>query len=334
MARGRFRRATRLGKAQWALVAAALLVVAYGTHFLWGWYGPGPLAHEAPFIVSEGSGMVSVAQELEAEGAIASAGTFRARARLLGHAGGLKAGEFMIPAHASGAQILAILQGTEGSLRRLFAVPEGMPSVMVYEKLLAQPMLTGKVTVPAEGSILPNSYDYQRGESRAAVVARMQKAMAQTLADLWAKRSPRTIAHTPQEAVILASIVEKETKLASERPMVAGLYSNRLRLGMKLQADPTIIYPITQGRPLGRRIRESEIHAVNDYNTYAMVGLPKAPITNPGRDSLAAVLNPADTHALYMVADGSGGHVFADTLQQHNANVAKWFAIRRAKGEM
>jgi len=334
MARGRFRRATRLGKAQWALVAAALLVVAYGTHFLWGWYGPGPLAHEAPFIVSEGSGMVSVAQELEAEGAIASAGTFRARARLLGHAGGLKAGEFMIPAHASGAQILAILQGTEGSLRRLFTVPEGMPSVMVYEKLLAQPMLTGKVTVPAEGSILPNSYDYQRGELRAAVVARMQKAMAQTLADLWAKRSPRTIAHTPQEAVILASIVEKETKLASERPMVAGLYSNRLRLGMKLQADPTIIYPITQGRPLGRRIRESEIHAVNDYNTYAMVGLPKAPITNPGRDSLAAVLNPADTHALYMVADGSGGHVFADTLQQHNANVAKWFAIRRAKGEM
>ena len=334
MARGRFRRATRLGKAQWALVAAALLVIAYGTHFLWGWYGPGPLAHEAPFIVSEGSGMVSVAQELEAEGAIASAGTFRARARLLGHAGGLKAGEFMIPAHASGAQILAILQGTEGSLRRLFTVPEGMPSVMVYEKLLAQPMLTGKVTVAAEGSILPNSYDYQRGELRAAVVARMQKAMAQTLADLWAKRSPRTIAHTPQEAVILASIVEKETKLASERPMVAGLYSNRLRLGMKLQADPTIIYPITQGRPLGRRIRESEIHAVNDYNTYAMVGLPKAPITNPGRDSLAAVLNPADTHALYMVADGSGGHVFADTLQQHNANVAKWFAIRRAKGEM
>ncbi|WP_369819144.1 endolytic transglycosylase MltG [Novosphingobium sp. FSW06-99] len=334
MARGRFRRATRLGKAQWALVAAALLVIAYGTHFLWGWYGPGPLAHEAPFIVSEGSGMVSVAQELEAEGAIASAGTFRARARLLGHAGGLKAGEFMIPAHASGAQILAILQGTEGSLRRLFTVPEGMPSVMVYEKLLAQPMLTGKVTVPAEGSILPNSYDYQRGESRAAVVTRMQKAMAQTLADLWAKRSPRTIARTPQEAVILASIVEKETKLASERPMVAGLYSNRLRLGMKLQADPTIIYPITQGRPLGRRIRESEIHAVNDYNTYAMVGLPKAPITNPGRDSLAAVLNPADTHALYMVADGSGGHVFADTLQQHNANVAKWFAIRRAKGEM
>ena len=321
-------------RARWGVLAALVLVLGYGVHFLWGWYGPGPLEHDAPFVVSEGAGLASVAQELETEGAVASAATFRARARLLGHTGGLKAGEFMIPAHASGSLILAILQGRDGVMHRLFTVPEGMPSVMVLEKLMAQPMLTGKVDLPAEGSILPDSYDYQRGESRAALVARMQRAMATTLADLWAKRSPRTVAKTPQEAVILASIVEKETGKPSERRMVAGLYSNRLRLGMKLQADPTIIYPITQGRPLGRRIRESEIHAVNDYNTYAMVGLPKGPITNPGRDSIAAVLNPADTHALYMVADGSKGHAFADTLEQHNANVAKWFAIRRARGEM
>ncbi len=324
----------RMKTGHWVLIAAVAVVLAYGVHFLWGWYGPGPLQHEVPFVVSDGAGMVTVAQELETEGAVASATTFRARARLLGHSGGLKAGEFMIPAHASGAQVLAILQGTEGVMRRLFTVPEGMPSVMVYEKLMAQPMLTGKADVPAEGSILPNSYDYQRGEARALIVARMQKAMTQALAELWAKRSPRTVAKTPQEAVILASIVEKETGKPSERRMVAGLYSNRLRLGMKLQADPTIIYPITQGRPLGRRIRESEIHAVNDYNTYSMVGLPKAPITNPGRASIAAVLDPADTRALYMVADGSKGHAFADTLEQHNANVAKWFAIRRAKGEM
>ncbi len=324
----------RMKTGHWVLIAAVAVVLAYGVHFLWGWYGPGPLQHEVPFVVSDGAGMVTVAQELETEGAVASATTFRARARLLGHSGGLKAGEFMIPAHASGAQVLAILQGTEGVMRRLFTVPEGMPSVMVYEKLMAQPMLTGKADVPAEGSILPNSYDYQRGEARALIVARMQKAMTQALAELWAKRSPRTVAKTPQEAVILASIVEKETGKPSERRMVAGLYSNRLRLGMKLQADPTIIYPITQGRPLGRRIRESEIHAVNDYNTYSMVGLPKAPITNPSRASIAAVLDPADTRALYMVADGSKGHAFADTLEQHNANVAKWFAIRRAKGEM
>ncbi len=331
---GRFRRNIRLNLWQWALVAVTALVLGYGVHFLWGWYGPGPLPRDTPFIVSEGAGMVSVARDLESQGAVASATTFRARARLLGHSGGLKAGEFVIPAHASGAQILAILQGTEGAMRRLFTVPEGMPSILVYEKLLAQPMLTGAVSVPPEGSILPNSYDYQRGETRADVVARMQKAMSQTLAELWANRSPRTVAKTPQEAIILASIVEKETGKPSERRMVAGLYSNRLRQGMKLQADPTIIYPITQGRPLGRRIRESEIRAVNDYNTYSMVGLPKAPITNPGRASIAAVLDPADTHALYMVADGSGGHVFADTLDAHNANVAKWFAIRRARGEM
>jgi len=334
MARGRFRRKVRLSGTQWAVIAAIAIVLGYGVHFLWGWYGPGPLAHDVPFVVSEGAGMVSVAQELEADGVVASAATFRARARLLGHSGGLKAGEFMIPAHASGAQVLAILQGTAGVIRRLFTVPEGMPSVLVLEKLMAQPMLTGQAALPAEGSILPNSYDYQRGEPRAAVIARMQKAMAQTLADLWARRSPRTVAKTPQEAVILASIVEKETGKPGERRMVAGLYSNRLRQGMKLQADPTIIYPITQGRPLGRRIRESEIHAVNGYNTYAMTGLPKGPITNPSRASIAAVLDPADTRALYMVADGNKGHVFADTLDQHNANVAKWFAIRRARGEM
>ena len=334
MAQGRFRRKTRGRRGRLVLIAAALLALGYGVHFLWGWYGPGPLAHDAPFIVTEGAGMVSVAQELEALGAVASASTFRARARLLGHRGGLKAGEFVIPAHASGAQVLAIVQGTAGVVRRLFTVPEGMPSALVYEKLLAQPMLTGKVVSPPEGTVLPDSYDYQRGEARAVVVAQMQRAMATTLAELWTKRSPRTVAKTPQEAVILASIVEKETGKSAERSMVAGLYSNRLRQGMKLQADPTIIYPITQGRPLGRRIRESEIRAVNDFNTYAMVGLPKAPITNPGRASIAAVLNPADTHALYMVADGTGGHAFADTLAAHNANVAKWFAIRRARGEM
>lgn len=334
MAQGRFRRKPQLSKPRWALIAMLLLVIGYGVHFAWGWYGPGPLVKETSFIVAEGAGMVSVSQELESSGAVASAATFRARARLLGHAGGLKAGEFIIPSHASGSKVLAILQGREGVMQRLFTVPEGMPAALVREKLMAQPLLTGTVAMPVEGSILPNSYGYQRGATRAALIARMQRAMQTTLAQLWARRSSRTVAKTPAEAITLASIVEKETGKPSERRMVAGLYSNRLRQGMMLQADPTIIYPITQGRPIGRRIRESEIHAVNGYNTYAMVGLPQGPITNPGRDSIAAVLNPADTRALYMVADGTGGHAFADTLQQHNANVAKWFAIRRARGDM
>jgi UPF0755 protein len=141
------------------------------------------------------------------------------------------------------------------------------------------------------------------------------------------------VVKTPLEALTLASIVEKETGKASERTIVAGLYSNRLRQGIMLQADPTIIYPITRGKPLGRRIRQSEIQAINDYNTYSMVGLPRGPITNPGRDSIAAVLNPAPTNVLYMVADGTGGHKFATTLDQHNANVEAWYTLRKQRGD-
>jgi UPF0755 protein len=188
--------------------------------------------------------------------------------------------------------------------------------------------------VPEEGTVLPATYDYERGQTRAALLKRMQDAMAKSLAELWARRSPAAVAKTPHEAVTLASIVEKETGKASERRMIAGVYSNRLRQGMKLDADPTVIYPITKGRPLGRRILRSELEAKNGYNTYSMAGLPVGPIANPGKESIAAVLNPAPTGALYFVADGTGGHVFADTLDQHNANVAKWYAIRRARGEM
>lgn len=314
-----------------AVAAAVLIVVG---PFVYGWYGPGPAAADTAFAVPQGASLGSVAAKLEREGLIGSAATFRARAKLLGGSEPIKAGEFLIPKGASSARILRIMQGAEGVLRRLVAVPEGMPSIMVHERLMKEPLLTGSIPVPAEGSLLPDSYDFQRGEARAAVVARMQKAMERTLAELWEKRAPNTVAKTPQEAVVLASIVEKETGKPSERGMVAGLYSNRLRQGMLLQADPTIIYPITRGKPLGRRIRQSEIQAVNGYNTYTMVGLPKGPITNPGRDSLAAVLNPVNTDALYMVADGTGGHVFSGTLEEHNAAVARWFALRRSRGEI
>jgi UPF0755 protein len=182
--------------------------------------------------------------------------------------------------------------------------------------------------------VLADSYSYERGEPRAAVLLRMQQAMERELASLWEGRSPNTVVRTPREAVILASIVEKETGVAEERPIIAGVYSNRLRRGMRLQADPTIIYPITRGRPLGRRIRRSEINQVNDYNTYAMTGLPRGPIANVGREALEAVLNPAETDALFFVADGTGGHVFADTLAEHNRNVERWYEIRRQRGEM
>jgi UPF0755 protein len=244
----------------------------------------------------------------------------------------IKAGEFKLPAGASMSRILSVI-ASDQILRRFVTIPEGTPSILVYEKLMANPDLTGSIDVPVEGSVLPDTYEISKGESRQAVLLRMQAGMQRTLAELWEKRGPNTVAKTPQEALVLASIVEKETGKASERKMVAGLYSNRVRTGMLLQADPTIIYPITKGKPLGRRIRQSEINAVNDYNTYSMVGLPKGPITNPGRDSIDAVLHPAETDVLYMVADGTGGHAFGKTLQEHNANVEKWYMIRKERGD-
>jgi UPF0755 protein len=283
-------------------------------------------------VIAAGSSMVKAARTLEQAGVIASAERFLFQAKLFG-GGTIKAGEYEFPARASHSQVLAILQSGKG-LQRMVTVPEGTPSVLVHERLMKAPALTGDVPVPEEGSVLPDSYSYERGETRAAVLARMQAAMTKTLAELWPKRSTSTVVKTPREAVILASIVEKETGKAAERPMIAGVYSNRVRIGMKLDADPTVIYPITKGRPLGRRILRSELQANNGYNTYATAGLPAGPIANPGKESIAAVLNPAQTQALYFVADGTGGHIFANTLAEHNANVQKWYALRRARGEM
>jgi UPF0755 protein len=232
-----------------------------------------------------------------------------------------------------GASVLDLLQHGK-PVQRLITLPEGIPSILVQEKLAAVPYLTGPAPLPAEGSVLPDSYGYQRGESRAEVVKRMQAAMTKALAAMWPKRSGTCPVATKEEAVILASIVEKETGKPAERRTVAGVYCNRLRIGMKLDADPTVIYPITKGKPLGRRILKSELEAKTGYNTYREPGLPAGPIANPGRDSIAAVLNPAPTKALYFVADGTGGHVFADTLAEHQKNVERWYAIRKARGEM
>jgi UPF0755 protein len=310
------------------LILAALGVLLAGAAFWTLWAGPGPSGEPKTVIVAEGSSVARVADQLEREGLIrGNARVFRGFARILGSSDPVQAGEFEIPAGASASAILDHLQHGQ-PVQRLVAIPEGTPSVLVHERLMRNPYLTGDVAVPEEGSVLPNSYGFQRGESRAAVLARMQDAMRTELARLWAERSPNTVARTPEEAVILASIVEKETGKAEERRTIAGVYSNRIRRGMKLDADPTIIYPITRGRPLGRPIRRSEIDAVNGYNTYTRVGLPVGPIANPGRESIAAVLNPGETQALYFVADGTGGHIFSNTLEEHNRNHARWREIR------
>ena len=313
-----------------AIVALVAAVAAVG--MLWWSAGPKPGPHRVT--VEEGSTLASVARQLDAAGVIpGNASTFRGMAKVFGSGDPVQAGEFEIPDGASAAQVLDILQHGRPVVR-LVTRPEGMPSILVQEKRAAIRELTGPAARPAEGSVLPNSYDWQKGETRAAVLKRMTDAMTKELDALWAKRKWNCPVNSKQEAITLASIVEKETGKPSERRMVAGVYCNRLRIGMKLDADPTVIYPITKGKPLGRRIKRSELNAITGYNTYREPGLPDGPIANPGRESIAAVLDPAPTKALYFVADGTGGHVFADTLAEHNANVAKWYAIRRARGEM
>lgn len=297
------------------------------------WGGRGPAARPVTVEIGEGASLATAADELQKAGAIRSAARFRLYAKLFGASAPIKSGEYRIPARLSAADILKLLQGGR-TLQRLVTIPEGLPSVMVRERLMAADELTGDVPVPVEGSVLPDSYAYDRGATRASVLDRMQKAMDRYLSAAWLKRKPGLVVKTPREAIILASIVEKETGKPSERRMVAAVYANRLKRGMLLQADPTVIYPITKGKPLGRRILQSELHAKNGYNTYAEPGLPLGPICNPGRASIDAVLDPADTQALYFVADGTGGHVFANTLDEHNANVKKWYAIRHARGEM
>ena len=315
------------------IAAVALLLIGGGIYLFGSWTAAGPAAQATPVLIAEGSSLGSAARQLEKAGVLDSADRFRMQARLLGGDKPIQAGEYEIPAQASPSQILALLQSGK-TLQRFVTVPEGFPSILVWERLMRAPTLVGTISVPEEGSVLPDSYSYRRGEQRSAVLKRMQDAMTKELDALWAKRSPNSVVTSKRDAVILASVVEKETGKPSERRMVAGVYSNRLRQGVKLDADPTVIYPITKGKPLGRRIRRSELMANNGYNTYAMAGLPAGPIANPGRESIAAVLNPAQTQALYFVADGTGGHVFANTLAEHNANVQKWYAIRRQRGEM
>ena len=315
-----------------AVGIAGFVAALAAVWLLWWSQGPNPGPHT--IIVQEGSSVASVARQLEQVGAIpGSAKTFRVMARLLGSRDPIQAGEFEIPKGMSGSSVLDLLQHGR-PIQRLITVTEGMPSIIVQEKLAALPYLTGEAPLAPEGSLLPDSYGYERGETRAAVVARMQAAMSKTLDKLWANRKPTCLVNSKAEAITLASIVEKETGKPAERRTVAGVYCNRLRIGMKLDADPTVIYPITKGKPLGRRIRRSELMADTGYNTYRRPGLPLGPIANPGRDSIAAVLDPAPTSAIYFVADGTGGHVFADTFAEHQANVRKWYAIRRARGEM
>ncbi|WP_309088670.1 endolytic transglycosylase MltG [Phenylobacterium sp.] len=330
MSRGRRLSRRTLGLAALgAAVLAALLVLAG----LWSYRGPGPAAKDGPVtvvVLERGSGLSEIAGTLEEAGAISSAGLFTVMARMTGAASELKAGEYEFASRAPMAKVLADIRAGK-VVRHMVTIPEGWTSEMAAEAVNRQPVLTGLATPPPEGSLLPDTYQVQRGDDRSEVIARMRKARDELLAELWPKRQPGLPFDTVDEAVILASIVEKETGVAAERPRVAAVFVNRMRQGMRLESDPTIIYGISKGRPLGRGLLASEVAAATPYNTYRIDGLPPTPIANPGRASLEAVLNPPKTNELFFVADGTGGHVFAATFEEHQRNVARWRAVERQR---
>jgi UPF0755 protein len=243
----------------------------------------------------------------------------------------VKAGEYAVPSKASMADIAAILVSGKSIQHKLTAA-EGLTSGMIYKLVTGDPDLTGNAgPEPAEGTLLPETYLFTHGTTRAQLLERMQKAQTKFLSEKWPARAEGLPVQTEQQAVILASIVEKETSLPEERRHIAAVFVNRLKDGMKLQSDPTIIYGITKGYPLGRDIRASEIVGATPYNTYVIDGLPPSPICNPGKDSLAAVLDPEQSDDLYFVATGQGGHVFAATVAEHNKNVIAYRAYERLK---
>ena len=315
-------------------LAIALVVLSAGVvEWVYAGFGaPGPVAahgSETVVLIKTGTGLHSVAQTLAGAGVVLKPGLFKIGVRLHGETSALKAGEYAIPSHASMYDVMNILVAGH-SIEHKLTVAEGLTSAMAIALVKADPVLAGEAgPVPPEGALLPETYLFTRGTMRGDLVAKMQKEQRELLDKLWAKRAPDLPVKTKEEAMILASIVEKETAIAAERPHIASVFVNRLRLGMKLQSDPTIIYGITQGYPLGRRIRQSEIDRATPYNTYAIAGLPSQPICNPGKDSIEAVLHPADTKDLFFVADGSGGHVFAATAAEQAANVAKWRKIEQ-----
>lgn len=329
--------ASAAGRLTRGLLGAVVTVVAIGVlavlAALWVYSGPGPSApngETTTVVLRKGSSLPEIASSLQKGGVIGSSSVFMTAAKLTGAARSLKAGEYEFKSRASMASILdAIRHGR--IVRHWITVPEGLTSDMVMDILNKSDVLTGEAATPPEGAILPETYEVQRGETRAAVLQRMMDDRDKVLNALWASRAPGLPFASKEQAVTLASIVEKETGLAEERPRVAAVFVNRLRTGMRLGSDPTIIYGISRGRPLGRGILLSELRRPTPYNTYLIAGLPPTPIANPGRAALAAVLNPAKTGDLYFVADGTGGHVFASTLEQHNANVAKWREIERQR---
>ena len=311
-----------------ALIAGAVAGAAWleERHFAQA----GPSSEPQTLIITQGSGLNAIAGALARAGVIDNALLFRLGVLRRGHAAQLKAGEYAFPAHASEAQVMDMLMAHRVVGHRI-TIAEGLTSDAAVALVKADAVLTGDVPVVPEGSLLPETYIFERGTTRAELLQRMHQAQEKLLAALWPKRKEGLPFMTQEDALKLASIVEKETGVGSERPHVAAVFINRLKIGMKLESDPTIIYGLTKGAPLGHALRQSELATPNPYSTYQIAGLPPTPIANPGRDAIAAVLNPAESDDLYFVADGSGGHVFARTMAEHAKNVVQWRKVQQAQ---
>lgn len=301
--------------------------------------GPGPASQDRVFIVARGQGVAEIAEGLRMEGFIDHPLLFRAAARVTKADRNIHAGEYAFPAYMSMEQMLGKMARGEVVQRRV-TVREGLTSWQVMRLVEQAQGMEGEIeSPPREGTLLPETYSYLLGDSRQGMIEQMQKAMDKTVAELWPGREADLPVKNEREALVLASIVEKETGVASERKAVAGVFINRLRLGMPLQSDPTVIYAMTSGLvqdegqgPIGRRLLTRDLQFDSPYNTYKNAGLPPGPICNPGRASIEAVLHPDKHDYLYFVADGKGGHAFAKTLEEHNANVAQWREIRKQSG--
>jgi len=318
------------------LLIAFLITVTLGV-LAWGvseFNARGPSTEPVTVVLEKGAGVNAIARQLETAGVIRRADVFAIATRISKTAKKLKAGEYQIPAAVSARAVMHILIRGETVVRKL-TIAEGLQTAQALELIMAAEGLQGDLDAGgglslAEGRLLPETWHYKWGDSRRDILRRMQEGHAQMMEKEWAARAPDLPFQTKDEAVVLASIVEKETGKADERAHVAGVFVNRLRLGMRLQSDPTVAFGLSPDAPLDRLLSRTDLRTDHAWNTYMRKGLPPSPIALPGRASIQAVLHPLTTKDLYFVADGTGGHVFAQTLAGHNRNVAKWRRLQRA----
>lgn len=321
-----------------ARIVPALLLLAASiasvTLWVWrDWTSPGPLPETATIVLPKGGGVIDITLALSRHGVISHSWVFLMGVAATGEATHLRAGEYEFAAAITPSAVAELLESGK-TVRHRLTIPEGLTSAEIVALINGLPALDGSVDrVPPEGSLLPQTYFYSLGDKRSAIVERVEHAMTRAVAEIWSERSPGLPLTKPREAVILASIVEKETAREDERAHIAGVFLNRLRLGIRLQADPTVVYALTQGRnALDRPLGHDDLSIESPYNTYLMKGLPPTPISNPGIAALKAVIHPLASEDLYFVAigDGTGRHVFAKTLAEHNDHVAE---LRRAQSQ-